>query len=132
MHKKNMMFNNIINTVSNPILVKDNKHRLMYVNQAFLESFDCTTENALGKSNVNFFSKEESKIFHRLDRKTFKSEKTIINEEKLTSKKYGPLIVSTKKPVFKTATGYKILVEICHDITEVKKARETLKKTPET
>ncbi len=127
-HNKNTMLNNIINTVPDPIFVKDNKHRFMYVNQAFLDSLDCKREDALRKSDIDFFSKEESKVFYRLDRKTFKSEKTTINEEKLTSKKYGPLIVSTKKSVFKTAAGNKILVGISHNITEIKKAREALKK----
>jgi PAS domain S-box-containing protein len=127
-YNKNIMFNNIINTVPDPIFVKDKKHRFMFVNQAFLESLGCKIEDALGKSDVDFFSEEESKVFYRLDRKTFKSEKTTINEESLTSKKYGSLIVSTKKSIFKTAAGNKILVGICHDITEVKKAREALKK----
>ena len=70
------MFNDIINTVPDPIFVKDKKHRFMFVNQAFLESLGCKIEDVLGKSDVDFFSERESKVFYRLDRKTFKSEKT--------------------------------------------------------
>ena len=127
-HNRNIMFNNIINAVSDPILVKDEQHRFMYVNQAFAESLGCTVEDILGKSDVDFFSAKERKVFYRLDRKTFKSEKTTINEEEFTTTPWGARIMSAKKSVFRTATGSKILVGVARDITEIKRAREALKK----
>eukprot|EP01035_Chromulina_nebulosa_P024581 gene24581-32014_t len=122
------MLNNIINTAPDPIFVKDEQHRYMYVNQAFSEALGYPALELLGKSDVDFFPKHETDIFYKIDRKTFKSEITTINEETFTGSVYGTRIISTKKSVFRTLTGNKILVGVIRDITELTEARESLKK----
>jgi PAS domain S-box-containing protein len=121
------MLNDIINAVPDPILVKDEEHCFLYVNQAFTESLGQKISDVVGKNDTDFFPQSESEIYRRIDRKTFKSEKTTINEEKFTSIR-GTRDISTKKSVFKTLTGSKILVGIIRDVTEIKEARECLKK----
>ncbi len=122
-----MMLNNIINTAPDPIFVKNDQHQFMYVNQAFSESLGMPATHILGKSDTDFFPKTESDIFYKVDRKTFKTEKTTINEETFTSK-MGVRTISTKKSVFRTLAGHKILVGVIRDVTELNNARECLKK----
>ncbi len=122
-----MMLNNIINTAPDPIFVKNDQHQFMYVNQAFTESLGLSAPQILGKSDIDFFPKTESDIFYKVDRKTFKTGKTTINEETFTSK-IGVRIISTKKSVFRTLTGRKILVGVIRDVTELNEVRECLKK----
>lgn len=127
-NNKLMMLNNIVNAAPDPIFVKDEQHRYLYVNHAFAESLGHHVSYVIGKSDTDFFPENESDIFYKVDRKTFKSEKTTINEEKFTSSACGTRDVSTKKSVFKTLTGSKILVGIIRDVTEINEAREYLKK----
>ncbi len=121
------MLNDIINTVPDPILVKDEQHCFLYVNQAFADSLGRPISYVVGKNDADFFPQSDSDTYRRIDRKTFKSEKTTINEEKFTTI-HGTRDISTKKSVFKTLTGSKILVGIIRDVTEIKEARECLKK----
>jgi PAS domain S-box-containing protein len=122
------MLNDIINTVSDPIFVKDDQFRFLYLNQACAETWGLPAVDILGKNNDEFFSKEESDVFNKIDIKTFKTGKTTINEEKFTRIEGNTRIISTKKSVFKTLTGSKILVGVSRDVTEINKAREYLKK----
>lgn len=122
-----IMLNDIINTVPDPIFVKDEQHRFLYVNQAFADSLGQPIPYVVGKNDADFFPKNESEIYCRIDRKTFKSEKTTINEEKFTGIN-GKRDISTKKSVFRTLAGSRILVGVIRDITELNAARECLKK----
>ncbi|MES2608017.1 MAG: ATP-binding protein [Pseudomonadota bacterium] len=127
-NNENMMLRNIIDAVSDPIFVKDDLHRWTYVNQAFSNALGYPVEQLNLKSDRDFFTPQESEVFYKLDRKTFKMEKTTINEENFTGITGKTRIISTKKSVFRTLTGSKILVGIIRDITEIKKARGLLKK----
>jgi PAS domain S-box-containing protein len=121
------MLNDIINTVPDPIFVKDEQHHFLCVNQAFAESLGHPISYVVGKEDADFFPQSDSEIYLKIDRRTFKSQKTTINEEKFTTIR-GSRDISTKKSVFKTLTGSKILVGIIRDVTEIKEARECLKK----
>jgi PAS domain S-box-containing protein len=127
-YSENITLHNIINTVSDPIFVKDEQHTWIYINQGFAEALGHHPTEILGKSDADFFSKEESDIFYKLDRKTFKTQKTTINEETFTTPACGTRIISTKKSIFKTLTNKKILVGVIRDITEVTEARKSLNK----
>ena len=123
-----IMLNNIINTVPDPIFVKDDQFRFLYLNQASEEIWGIPAADILGKNNDEFFPKEEVAVFNKIDRKTFRLEKTIINEEKFTRIRGGDTrTISTKKSVFRTLTGHIILVGVSRDVTEINKARECLK-----
>lgn len=128
MDNKLLLLNNIVNTVPDPVFVKDEQHRWMYVNQAFANNLGCSPAQILGKSDHDFFPQDESDVFHKMDRKTFKHKKTTINEENFTCRVNGKRTVSTKKSVFRTLAGSQVLVGVIRDVTEIKEARECLKK----
>ncbi|MDP3371427.1 MAG: PAS domain-containing sensor histidine kinase [Candidatus Paracaedibacteraceae bacterium] len=125
---ENKMYENIFNTVADPIFVKNEEHQYTYVNEAFAKSVGCFPKEILGKKSADFFPEKESSIFYQIDRKTFKTEKVTVNEEKFTNKISGERIISTKKAVFKTEVGDKILVGISRDVTEINEAKKCLNK----
>jgi PAS domain S-box-containing protein len=127
-HNKNVMLKNIIDTVPDPIFVKNEQHVYQYVNQAFADALGCTPYELLGKSDSDFFSQKESDVFYKIDRKTFKSEVPTTNVEEFTGKADGVRIVSTKKSIFRTLNNKKILVGVIRDITEITAARKIVSK----
>jgi len=128
MDNKLLLLENIVNTVPDPVIVKDVQHRWIYVNQAFADMLQCPPSQIIGKGDHDFFPPDECEVFHKLDRKTFKHNKTTINEEKFTCRIKGQRTVSTKKSIFRTLAGSQILVGIIRDVTEIKEARDFLKK----
>ena len=99
------MLNDIINTVSDPIFVKDERFRFLYLNQACVETWGLPVVDILVKNNDEFFPKEESDVFNKIDIKTFKTGKTTINEEKFTRIEGNTRIISTKKISFQNING---------------------------
>lgn len=128
MNNEVMMLNNIINTVPDPIFVKDDQFRLLYLNHACAESWGLPASHIIGKKDDDFFPQAERDVFNKIDRRTFRTGKTTINEESFTRIKGMTRIISTKKSVFTTLTGNKILVGVSRDVTEINDAREYLKK----
>jgi PAS domain S-box-containing protein len=122
------MLKNIINTVPDPVFVKDDQFRLLYLNQECADSWGLPVSEIIGKNDDDFFSKEERDVFHKNDKKTFETGKTTISEEKFTRIAGNTRIIATKKSVFKTLAGHKILVGVSRDVTEIKEAKESLKK----
>lgn len=123
-----LLLSNIVNTVPDPVFVKDKEHRWIYVNQAFADNLASSQAQILGKTDHDFFPQDESDVFHKMDRKTFKYKKTTTNEEKFSCRPKGVRTVSTKKSVFKTLEGSQILVGVIRDVTEIKEARDYLEK----
>ncbi len=61
-NNKLMMLNNIVNAAPDPIFVKDEQHRYLYVNHAFAESLGHHVSYVIGKSDADFFPENESDI----------------------------------------------------------------------
>jgi PAS domain S-box-containing protein len=130
--KENKEFlDNIINTIADPIFVKDKNHKWILLNNAFCEFMDLNREELLGKSDYDFFPRKEADIFWEKDNKVFETGMEDINEEKITDNKGKVHTIITKKKPFSYKNGKKILVGIIHDISKHKKMEEQLQKSEE-
>lgn len=109
----------IINTVADPIFVKDNQHRWVIVNDAFCAFLNLKHDEIVGKSDYDFFPKEEADIFWEKDRLVFETKKENINEENITLADGQILTITTKKRIFEYE-GQLFLVGVINDITEKK------------
>ena len=117
----------IINNIPSPIFVKDRDHRWILLNEAYCEFMGYKREDLLGKSDFDFFPKEEAQVFWEKDQLVFDSGQININEENFTSADGKLHIVTTKKVLFvQENTGEKVLVGIINDITEVRNAYNQL------
>lgn len=112
----------IIDSVADPIFVKDEAHRWVEFNRAFCELMGRPREQLLGKSDYEFFSRREADVFWQKDDEVFRSGRENVNEEHHTDASGITRTISTKKSVFVDAQGRKLLVGVIRDITELRQA----------
>lgn len=116
----------IINAVGNPIFVKDRKHRWVLLNDALCEFMGYKREELIGKSDFDFFPKEEAEVFWQKDELVFSSGQVNINEEKFTDSQGVLHTILTKKMLYKDKSGQEYIVGIITDITDRKRMEEEL------
>jgi diguanylate cyclase (GGDEF)-like protein/PAS domain S-box-containing protein len=119
----------IINTVADPIFVKNEKHQWIVLNDAYCDLIGCPKNQLLNKFDYDFFPKHEADSFREKDEYVFHSQKFLENEEKLTDA-YGEVhLIATKRSLHKDAAGNLFLVGVIRDITKHKLMEEKLKRT---
>ncbi|MEG4572044.1 PAS domain S-box protein [Microcoleus sp. N3A4] len=109
--------NYTIDAVADPIFVKDEQHRWILLNDAFCKLSGKQHEELLGKSDYDFFPKQEAEIFWQNDQQVFRTGEENKSEEIFTDATGAKHILSTKKTVFENTDGRKILVGIIRDMT---------------
>ncbi|HUZ06494.1 MAG TPA: PAS domain S-box protein, partial [Candidatus Paceibacterota bacterium] len=116
----------IINTVSDPIFVKDRQHRGVLVNEAFCHLMGVKREELLGKSDHDHDSltRVQADEFRSKDDLVFATGKENINEETIIAADGTVHLVITKKALYTDETGEKFIVGVIHDITEQQRASE--------
>jgi PAS domain S-box-containing protein len=124
--------NKIINTIGDPIHVKDRQHRIILINEAACRLFNLPREKIIGKTAHDlFFGKEMADISWQKDEEVFRTGKESVNEETNTYAEGKTLTVLVKKTLFTDTAGNQFLVGITTDITELKKAQIALRESEE-
>jgi PAS domain S-box-containing protein len=109
---------NIINSVADPIFVKDNDYRFITANNALCEMLGISRENIIGKTLGESLPEDQMKHFLKIDKEVLESGEENISKEKLTSKGGKILTIITKKTRYIDEKGSKFLVGIIRDITD--------------
>ncbi|MDE3060661.1 MAG: PAS domain S-box protein [Pseudomonadota bacterium] len=112
----------VLNHIPDPIFMKDRQHRWIGGNKAFWEIMNGPPEKFIGKSDYEFFPREEADVFWEKDDKVLNSNEIDVNEEFFTDSRGRRHVFSTKKVAFLNEDGEKYLVGIIRDITEIKEA----------
>lgn len=116
----------IINSIADPIFVKDSRHRWVLLNDAFCKFFGRSREELMGKSDYDFFPKEEADVFWKKDEEVFGTKHGNENEESFTDSSGATHTIITKKVFSEWKSGEPYLVGIITDITERKKIQDEL------
>jgi diguanylate cyclase (GGDEF)-like protein/PAS domain S-box-containing protein len=119
----------IINTIPDPIFVKDRQHRWIALNEAFAKFLGYPLEDLLEKTDYDVFSEAEADIFHQQDEMVLKTEQEYQNEESLTDRQGITYQIETKRSLHKDAAGNLFLVGVIRDITQRKRVEDELKRT---
>jgi len=120
--------NAILNSIADPICIKDEKHRWALVNDKFCEISGISRQGLLGKSDYDYFPKAEADVFWKMDEGVLETGKENFSEETLTNAASGRTIfLHTKKSLYESAKGAKFIVAIGRDVTEQKMAEERLR-----
>ncbi|MGA3163137.1 MAG: PAS domain S-box protein [Verrucomicrobiota bacterium] len=108
----------IINSVADPVLVKDQQHRWVLLNDAYCNFMGHQRNELLGKSDYDFFPKSEADVFRAKDEVVFSTGTENISEEKFTDAKGMVHTIVTKKTLYADDKGAKFIVGVIRDITE--------------
>ncbi len=116
----------IINTVPEPIFVKDSKLRWVLVNDALCDFLGQTRETLIGKTDYDFFSEGEADVFRQKDKEVIETGKDNVNEELITDKSGETHTIITRKTLYWDEQGHPYIVGILRDITEQVKLESQL------
>jgi diguanylate cyclase (GGDEF)-like protein/PAS domain S-box-containing protein len=111
----------VIDTIPDPVFVKDRAHRWIHLNQAFCEFIGHPLEALLGKSEYDFCPEQEADVFWAKDETVFENGAENVNEEKFTDRDGNTHTVVTKKVCYVDEQGQQFLVGIILDITARKR-----------
>jgi diguanylate cyclase (GGDEF)-like protein/PAS domain S-box-containing protein len=117
----------VINTIPDPVFVKNKEHRWIILNQAYCEFTGYPLETLMEKSDYDIFPKHEADAFWSQDELVFQTGKAQENEEELTDAFGTTYLISIKKSLHKDAAGNIFLVGIIRDITKHKRAEQKLR-----
>jgi PAS domain S-box-containing protein len=119
----------IIEHVAHPIFVKDREYRFVLVNAALCRMVGYTRAEMLGKTDYEFFPAQQADYFRKKDIEMFSTAATVeVEEEPITDADGAIHILSTTKAPYRDQNGQVThLVGIISDISEIKRAEDTLK-----
>jgi len=110
----------VLEGITDPIFVKDDRHRYLHFNDAFCQLTGLTREQILGKSDQDLFLPAEAAAFQAADRLVLQSGEAQIHEGSMTDASGVTKIVLAKKTRIQDALGNCYLVCTIQDITELR------------
>jgi PAS domain S-box-containing protein len=117
----------VINSIPDPIFVKDREHRWVLLNDDFCSFIGHKREELLGKTDHDIFPQGQAEIFWKTDEDVFVSGAENINEEILTDARGSSRTIVTKKALYVDRAGGAFIVGMIRDITESKNAEKAVK-----
>ena len=121
----------ILNTITDPVFVKDEQHRLIILNDAYCQFVGRTREEIIGSSEHHVFSEEEVDQFWRSDDQVLATGAEYEQEQYLTDARGELHVISTRKSLSYDVTGNPIIIGAIRDITASKQAEIALKQQAE-
>ncbi len=118
----------IINTIPDPIFVKDKQQRWVVLNEAYAKFVGASLEDLLGKTAHDVFPKAEADLFLTRDEETFLQAREREDEEVLTDLFGEVHYIATKRSLHRDGGGNVFLVGVIRDITLRKTREEALER----
>jgi PAS domain S-box-containing protein len=126
LQESNRYLDTVINTLADPLLIKDRGHLFVKLNDSFCQFTGYSREELQGKTDYDFFKKEEADVFREKDDEVFRTGHENENEEFITDSRGNTHTVITKKTLYINSAGEEFIVGIIRDITERKKTEQAL------
>lgn len=117
----------IIDSIPNPLFIKNDKHEYISINKAFAELLKDETPNIIGRSDYDYFSKEQSEIFWRVDSEVLANGEVNWNEEEMTVEGNMHKLLTSKTRLI-DRNGHNYILGVITDITENKNQQILLQK----
>jgi PAS domain S-box-containing protein len=111
----------IINEVPEKIFLKDDKGRFIIANKPVADNYGKTVDEILGKSDFDFYPREEAAGYFKHEQDIINSGKTQAFEEGDASKYDGLIVRSVKKPFYIEHLGITGLFGVQFDISDIKR-----------
>jgi PAS domain S-box-containing protein len=120
------LLDTVLNGIYDPIFVKDEEHRYLVLNENMCDMMKHSRAELLGKSDYDFFPKEQADIFWEHDDKVLHSDAVDRNEEHFTREGQTRILSTIKSSFINPITGKRNLVGSIRDITDRKKAESEI------
>ncbi|MBP0014985.1 MAG: CHASE2 domain-containing protein [Roseofilum sp. SID3] len=121
----------IINTIPDPIFVKDQNHRWIVLNQAYAQLVGYPLQVLMDKSDYDLFAPEEAEQFWKQDESLFVTQESTQQEEGFTDAGGIHRVIETKRSLHRDAGGNSFLVGVIRDITQQKEREAELERLAE-
>jgi rsbT co-antagonist protein RsbR len=119
------LLQNVIDTLNDPIFVKDLQHRWIACNHAFCGLLGRGYEEIIGKSDPDYFPPDQVEIFWQGDDQVVSSGAVLESEELITQSNGSIRVIWTRKFPLKNQQGEPIgSFGIITDITEIRRRQE--------
>ena len=118
----------VIDTIPDPIFVKDTNHRWIVLNQAYCQFVGYSRDALIEKSEYDVFPKMEAERFWQHDEQILIHNLAEECEEEFTDAAGNTHLIATKRSLHKDAAGNVFLVGVIRDITERKLMEVELKR----
>jgi len=115
--KQNQFLTEIIDTLPDPMIVKDKNHTWLAVNKAFCHVIGRSRKELLGKNDQDFLPANEVEVIWGCDDEAIRTGEEIINEENVTHKNGETRLLATKRVAITRSDGETLLIGIARDIT---------------
>jgi len=110
----------IIESLGQPVFVKDDQHRFLLANDAFCDLFGLSRNQIIGKTLAEDVSPDEREFFLNIDNEVLLNGKKSVVEESLTLRGQIQGLFLTTKTRYINKNGEKFLIGVIQDITERK------------
>ncbi|MBD3245608.1 MAG: PAS domain S-box protein [Candidatus Omnitrophica bacterium] len=116
-------FRNVVNSIADPVFVKDRAHRWVFLNRAYCRFMGFDLKELLGRTDYDYFPAEEAGVFYEQDEAVFESGRSNINEEEFTDRQGITHTIVTKKTLYIDEQGRKFIVGVIRNISDHARAR---------
>jgi PAS domain S-box-containing protein len=120
-----------LDSIADPVFVKDESLRFVYVNGAFCRMLGQPSEAFLGKSDADFFPPSEVAVFRAMDEAVLETGQENTNEEFLTGNDGVQRVIVTRKSRCVDEAGRRFVVGVIRDITAQKQTEAEMMRQSE-
>lgn len=121
-HADVLAFRVVIDAVPHPIFVKDEQARFVVVNELFCEMMGHSFEELIGKTDYDFFPREQADVFRGTDLRVLSTGVANENEELFGAHKQSIRTIITRKKRVAMSNGGRLLVGCITDISDFRRA----------
>ncbi|MFP4528420.1 MAG: PAS domain S-box protein [Candidatus Kapaibacterium sp.] len=123
----NQYLDKIIDSVPDPLFVKDEEHRWILLNEAYCRLLGSSKEELINKTDRDIFSDISAEEYYKTDREVIERGIESKKESIFIDADGTKHIVSTKKAAFiNVATGRRNIIGVVRDITDFKDMEDQL------
>jgi PAS domain S-box-containing protein len=121
------LLQSIIDNTTNPVFIKKLNGEYLLVNKQYENLFNTTNEKIIGKTDYDFLPKETADIYRDSDFEVAKALKELKIEETIHQPDGAHTYIAVKFPLYDSTGRVYAIGGISTDITERKKAEESIK-----
>lgn len=121
----------VLEAIPAPIFVKNENHCWVFLNRAFVEAAGIPREAMLGKSDHEYFPRDQAEVFWAMDDRVLATGEVNANEEFITFRDRILRILTVKSLFVDPTSGRKYVVGYITDITERRRMEDELRASEE-